>query len=40
VKPPVSVVVGNALGVSVDMNGKPIDLAPHMRGNVARVKLK
>lgn len=40
VKPPVSVVVGNALGVSLDMNGKPIDLAPHMRGNVARVKLK
>jgi cytoskeleton protein RodZ len=40
VKPPVSVVVGNALGVSLEMNGRPVDLAPHMRGNVARVKLK
>ena len=40
VKPPVSVVVGNALGVRLDMNGMPVDLAPHMRGNVARVKLK
>ena len=40
VKTPVNVVVGNALGVRLDADGKPIDLAPHMRGNVARVKLK
>ena len=40
VKPPVSVVVGNAAGASMTMNSKPIDLAPHTHSNVARVKLE
>ena len=39
VKPPVSVVVGNAGGATMTMNNKLIDLAPHTRSNVARVKL-
>ncbi len=39
VKPPVNVTVGNAGATNLTMNGKPIELGPHMRGNVARVKL-
>jgi cytoskeleton protein RodZ len=36
---PLSVVVGNAPGTSLRYGGKPIDLAPHTRGNVARLTL-
>jgi cytoskeleton protein RodZ len=39
VKPPVNVTVGNAGGTSMSMNGKPVELAPHSRNNVAHVKL-
>jgi cytoskeleton protein RodZ len=40
VKPPINVTVGNAGATSMSMNGKPVELAPHMRGNVARIKLE
>lgn len=39
VKPPVKVTVGNASGTSMSMNGKPVELAPHTRNNVAHIKL-
>ncbi len=37
---PVNVTVGNAGATSLSMNGKPIDLAPHSRNNVAHIKLE
>lgn len=40
VMPPVNVTIGNAGATSLTMSGKPIELAPHMRGNVARLKLE
>ena len=36
---PVKVTMGNATGLSMIVNNKAIDLAPHTRGNVARIKL-
>ena len=39
-KPPLNVVVGNAGGASLNLNGKPVDLGPHTRNNVARIKLE
>jgi len=39
-KPPFSVVVGNAAQVRIAYNGKPFDLAPHTKVNVARFKLE
>ena len=39
VKPPVNVTVGNAGGTSMSMDGKPVELAPHSRNNVAHIKL-
>ena len=39
IAPPVSIVVGNAAGLSMSFNNKPIDLAPHTRSNIARVRL-
>ena len=39
VKPPVNVTIGNAGGTSMSMNGKPVELAPHSRNNVAHIKL-
>ena len=38
--PPFSLVVGNATQVRITYNGEPVDLAPHMRGDVARLTLK
>lgn len=38
--PPFSLVVGNATQVRIAYNGEPVDLAPHMRGDVARLTLK
>lgn len=38
--PPLNVVVGNASGASLNLNGKTIDLGPHTRNNVARIKLE
>jgi cytoskeleton protein RodZ len=39
-KPPLNVVVGNAGGASLNLNGKAVDLGPHTRNNVARIKLE
>lgn len=39
-KPPLDVVFGNAAGASLMVNGKSVDLAPHTRVNVARLKLE
>ena len=39
-KPPLNVVVGNAGGASLNLNGKTVDLGPHTRNNVARIKLE
>jgi cytoskeleton protein RodZ len=39
-KPPLNVTVGNAGATSLSMNGKTVDLAPHSRNNVARIKLE
>jgi len=35
-QPPLNVVIGNARGVRVNYNGRPVDLAPHTRVEVAR----
>jgi cytoskeleton protein RodZ len=40
ITPPVKVTVGNAGGISMSMNGKPVDLAPHSRNNIAHIKLE
>lgn len=37
---PVDVVVGNAGATNMSMNGKPVNLAPHSRQNVARIRLE
>ena len=39
-KPPFNVVVGNASGTTLAVNGKPMDLAPHTRVNVAHIKVE
>lgn len=39
-KPPLTLVVGNAGKVRIAYNGKPIDLAPHTKVDVARFKLE
>ncbi len=39
-RPPLSLVVGNAHGVRVTYKGTPIDLAPHIRVEVARLTLE
>ena len=38
-KPPYKLVIGNAKAVSITVNGKPFDLAPYAKGNVARFTL-
>jgi len=38
-KAPLSIVVGNALGTTLMVNGKAIELAPHTRTNVAHIKI-
>ena len=37
---PLDVVIGNATDVTVTFRGQPVDLAPYVRGNVARLSLK
>lgn len=37
---PLELVVGNAAGATVVVNGKSVDLAPHTRSNVTRLKLE
>lgn len=39
-KAPLQLVIGNAIGATLMVNGKPVDLAPHTRVNVARLKLE
>jgi cytoskeleton protein RodZ len=36
---PVSLVIGNAEHARLEVDGKPVDLAPHVRGSVARLTL-
>ena len=36
---PLDVVIGNASDTSLTWRGQPFDLAPHIKGNVARVRL-
>lgn len=36
---PLSLHIGNAAGVKLEYKGKPVDLAPHIRNNIGRVKL-
>ena len=38
-KPPLNITVGNALGATLVVDSKPVDLAPHTRTNVARLKI-
>lgn len=38
--PPLKIILGNAIGVELSYNDKPVDLAPHIRGNVARFTLE
>lgn len=38
--PPFSVVAGNASNVKISYNGRPVDLAPHTRADVARLTLE
>ncbi|MBS1188242.1 MAG: hypothetical protein H6R10_34 [Rhodocyclaceae bacterium] len=37
---PFSIVIGNAPGVKLALHGKPVDLATHTQGNVARMTLE
>jgi cytoskeleton protein RodZ len=39
-QPPFQLVIGNAAHVEITYDGKRVDLAPHMRGEVARFTLK
>lgn len=39
-KAPITVLLGNANGVAVRVDGKDFDLAPHSRDNIARFELK
>jgi cytoskeleton protein RodZ len=38
--PPLKLVIGNAAGMQLTFNGSTVDLAPHIRGNVARLTLE
>ena len=38
--PPLKIVIGNAAGMQLTFNGSTVDLAPHIRGNVARLTLE
>lgn len=38
--PPLKIIIGNATGVELRYNDKPVDLTPHIRGNVARFTLE
>lgn len=38
--PPLNVIVGNADGMQLTFNGKPVDMAPHTKANVARLTLE
>jgi len=37
---PIRLTVGNAIGTQVTLRGKPVDLGPQTRDNVARIELQ
>jgi len=37
--PPFALVIGNAAGVELELNGEPVDLRRYTRGRVARLSL-
>ena len=39
-EPPLTLVVGNARGVRLTHNSRPVDLAPHTNVSVARLTLE
>ena len=39
-RPPFELVIGNASGVTLTQNGRPVDLKPHIKVEVARFTLK
>lgn len=39
-KPPFKLTIGNATGAQLIYNNQPVDLAPHIKGNVARLTLE
>ena len=39
-RPPFELVLGNASHLTLTRNGRPVDLAPHIKGDVARFTLK
>jgi cytoskeleton protein RodZ len=39
-RPPVEIVIGNPANVTLTWNAKPVDLAPHTKGGVARLTLQ
>jgi cytoskeleton protein RodZ len=39
-QPPFEIVIGNASSVKLTYDGKPVDLRPHTRVEVARITLK
>ena len=38
--PPLKLVIGNAAATTLTFNGKPVDLGPHSKLNVARITLE
>ena len=38
--PPLSVVIGDASAVKLELRGQPVDLAPHTQRNIARLRLE
>lgn len=38
--PPLKIVIGNAAGMQLTFNGSAVDLAPHIRANIARLTLE
>lgn len=38
--PPLTVVIGDASAVKIELRGQPVDLAPHTQRNIARLKLE
>ncbi|MBI3154302.1 MAG: DUF4115 domain-containing protein, partial [Burkholderiales bacterium] len=38
--PPLRLTIGNAAATELTLRGQPVDLAPHLSGNVARIELK
>jgi cytoskeleton protein RodZ len=39
-RPPFAIVIGNASSVTLTQNGRPVNLKPHIKVDVARFTLK